>query len=121
MPLFDTQQANILMSNDTPPRACLADFGSMIMVNDPVNPMSCSMQSEGGTMTFMSPELLAPSMFDMSDPLPTAASDVYAFGLLVFQVCGQYRDADFLLTLSRSLQVKLHSVKLLGKRSWDSP
>jgi len=76
------------MSNDTPPRACLADFGFMTMVNDPVNPMSCSAQLEGGTTTFMSPELLVPSKFGMDDSLPTTAADVYAFGLLIFQVCG---------------------------------
>jgi len=75
------------MSNDTPPRACLADFGFMTMVGDPINSMSCSAQLEGGTTTFMSPELLIPSKFGMSDSLPTAASDVYAFGLVVFQVC----------------------------------
>jgi len=79
------------MSNDMPPRACLADFGFMTVVGDTQQPMSCSAQLEGGTITFMSPELLVPSKFGMSDSLPTAAADVYAFGLLVFQVCGQYR------------------------------
>ena len=77
------------MSSDTPPRACLADFGFMTVVLDPVQPMSCSAQLEGGTLTFMSPELLMPSMFGMKDSLPTPEGDIYAFGLVTFQVCEQ--------------------------------
>ena len=66
------------MSNDTPPRACLADF-----------------QLEGGTVTFMSPELLIPEEFSEKDAVPTPQSDIYAFGLVVFQVCEQ--DYGYLL------------------------
>ena len=79
------------MSNDTPPRACLADFGFMTMVLDPGQKLSCSAQLEGGTMTFMSPELLVPSGFGLQDSIPTPEADVYAFGLLIFQVCEQNR------------------------------
>ncbi|KAF9643193.1 kinase-like protein [Thelephora ganbajun] len=82
----DLKGANILMSNDTPPRACLADFGFMTMVLDPNQPMSCSVQLEGGTMTFMSPELLMPSHFGVKDSVPTPQADVYAFGLVILQV-----------------------------------
>ena len=77
------------MSNHVPPRACLADFGFMTMVLDPVQPMSCSAQLEGGTLTFMSPELLVPSKFGMKDSIPTPEGDIYAFGLVTFQVCEQ--------------------------------
>ena len=79
------------MSNDNPPRACLADFGFMTMVLDPGQPLPCSAQLEGGTMTFMSPELLVPSAFGLQDSVPTPEADVYAFGLLIFQVCEQDR------------------------------
>jgi len=79
------------MSNDTPPRACLADFGFMTMVLDPEHPMSCSTQLEGGTMTFMSPELLGPKKFGMENSRPTTQSDIYAFGLVIFQVCEKGR------------------------------
>jgi len=75
------------MTNDVPPRACLADFGFMTMVLDPVRPMACSAQLDGGTTTFMAPELLAPSRYGMSDSVPTPESDVYAFGLVIYQVC----------------------------------
>ena len=61
----------------------------MTMVLDPVQPLSCSAQLEGGTMTFMSPELLVPSKFEMKDSVPTPEGDIYAFGLVSFQVCEQ--------------------------------
>ena len=88
---FYAQQANILMSNDDPPRACLADFGFMTMVLDPGQPMCCSAQLEGGTVMFMSPELLVPSMFGFTESIPTPEADVYAFGLVIHQVCDHDR------------------------------
>jgi len=45
-------------------------------------------------MTFMSPELMIPSKFSFKDSLPTPESDIYAFGLVVFQVCEQ--DLEYL-------------------------
>jgi len=74
------------MSNDSPPRACLADFGFMIAVPDPAQPIAHSAKLEGGMMTFMSPELLIPEEFGKKDAAPTPQSDVYAFGLVIFQV-----------------------------------
>ena len=74
------------MSNDTPPRACLADFGFTTMVFDPVQPMACSAQLEAGTMTFMSPELLVPQEFGKKSAVSTPQADIYAFGLVIFQV-----------------------------------
>jgi len=79
------------MSNDTPPCACLADFGFMTTVFDLSQPMSCSAQLEGGTMVFMSPELMLPSKFGCKDSVPTPWADIYAFGLVIFQVCEQDR------------------------------
>ena len=75
------------MSNDSPPRACLADFGFMTMVLDPRQPMSCSAQLEGGTAMFMSPELLVPSRFGFAESMPTPEADIYALGLVIYQVC----------------------------------
>ena len=75
------------MSNDEPPRACLADFGFMTMVFNPDRPMSCSAQLEGGTLVFMSPELLVPTNFGMKNSVPTPKADIYAFGSVIFQVC----------------------------------
>ena len=38
-------------------------------------------------MTFMSPELLVPEEFGMNRAIPTTQADIYAFGLVIFQVC----------------------------------
>ena len=75
------------MSNDTPPRACLASFGFITMILNPGQKLSCSVQSDGGPATFKSPELLMPERFGKKDSTPTPQADIYAFGLVVFQVC----------------------------------
>jgi len=75
------------MSNDSPPHACLADFGFITKVLDPGQKTSCSAQIEGGTMQFMSPELLVPRVYGMEGAKATPQADIYAFGLVVFQVC----------------------------------
>ena len=79
------------MSNGSPPRACLADFGFITMVFDPSQPMSCSAQLEGGTLMFMSPELLVPSKFGFTESKPTPEADIFAFGLVIYQVCDHDR------------------------------
>jgi len=56
------------------------------MVLDPVQPISCSAQLEGGSMTFMSPELLVPQKFGRRSAVPTPQADIYAFGLVILQV-----------------------------------
>ena len=113
-------KANVFINNDTPPRACLADFGFITMAFDSVQPMSCSMQFEGGTTTFISPELLAPSRFGKRESVPTPEADIYAFGMVIFQVCEQDPGCDlYIYTLSRSLRVRSRSV-VFGERSWGS-
>jgi len=72
------------MTNEEPPKACLADFGFTTMVLDPQNPMSSSFTLEGGTLTFMAPELLKNS-------IPTKEGDIYAFGLVILQVAAPCR------------------------------
>jgi len=63
----------------------------MTMIFDPVQPMACSAQLEGGAMTFMSPELLVPQEFGKEGAAPTPQADIYAFGLVIFQVRVQDR------------------------------
>ena len=60
------------------------------MVLDPDHPVSCSVRLEGGTATFMAPELLVPSKFGANDSLPTTEADIYVFGIVIFQVHEQY-------------------------------
>jgi len=42
-------------------------------------------------MGFMAPELLVPERFGKKYSVPTPQADVYAFGLVIFQVGEQYR------------------------------
>ena len=74
------------MTNDTPPTACLADFGFTTLVPDQEVLVSSGVALQGGTMTFMAPELLAPSNYGLKGSFPTREADVYAFGLVIFQV-----------------------------------
>lgn len=76
------------MSNDTPPRACLADFGFTTTVLDIDQHISCSAHLEGGTTMFLAPELLAPQMFGNETSIHTQGTDIYAFAFVIFQVCG---------------------------------
>ena len=99
------------MSNDMPPRACLADFGFTTMLLDPT--MSCSAQLEGGTAMFMSPELLKPSMFGFRSSVPTPEADIYAFGLVIYQVCEQDRSY---LSFTHMVQVLTGEIPWRGLR-----
>jgi len=95
------------MSNGSPPRACLADFGFMTMVLDPSKPMSCSAQLQGGTLMFMSPELLMPSKFGSTEAVPTPEADIFAFGLVIYQVCDRDRDHSLFTYIFQVLTGKL--------------
>jgi len=63
----------------------------MTTITDTLQKSSCSAQAEGGTMVFMSPELLIPEEFGKTDALSTPQADVYAFGLVIYQVCERDR------------------------------
>ena len=104
------------MSNDTPPRACLADFGFMTMVLDPKQPLSCSAQLEGGTTKFMAPELLVPSKYGSTDSAPTQKSDVYAFGLVIYHVRNQDRGY---LSCAYTIQVLTGGIPFQDLRSGE--
>ena len=56
------------------------------MVLDPQTPVSPTLELEGGTFTYMAPELLAPSKYGLKNAVPTQESDIYAFGLVILQV-----------------------------------
>ena len=94
--LYNDDQANILVNESS--RACLADFGlstvvgaerraaaitSLISVASNVSLMSFT---AGGTTRWMSPELLDPDQFGVTDCRPTKQSDCYALGMVVYEV-----------------------------------
>lgn len=89
-------QVNILINNSL--RACLTGFdlstmagverhivdnASFITVVSEVPPMS---SNASGTLQWMSPELLVPDLFGISDSRLTKRSDCYALGMVVYEV-----------------------------------
>ena len=84
------------MTNNTPPRACLADFGFMTVVLGPGQELPRA-KVEGGMMAFIAPELLMPERFGKEGSTPTPHADIYAFGMVIFQVCERDRGYQPLL------------------------
>lgn len=66
--------------------ACLADFGLLTITSDSADPTASNSFTEGGTIQWMSPELLDPDQFGSKDNRPTKESDCYALGMVVYEV-----------------------------------
>ena len=98
------------MSNDNPPRACLTDFDFMMIAPDFRPPMAPHVEFGGSTVVFMSPELLVPSKFGLTKLAPTPEADIYAFGLVIHQVCDHDRGYPPFTQISRSSRVNSHSL-----------
>ena len=77
-------EANILINCNG--HACIADFGLLTIAPDQSNFISSISHSEGGTTQWMSPELLDPEKFGLDDSRPTKKSDIYALGMVVYEV-----------------------------------
>ncbi|KAF9646799.1 kinase-like protein [Thelephora ganbajun] len=80
----DLKGANILIDQDG--HARLADFGLLTIVSDSSNPMTSSSSVKGGTIRWMSPELLDPGRFGFEHDRPTKGSDCYALGMVILEV-----------------------------------
>jgi hypothetical protein len=79
-------QSNILITNDSPPRACLSGFGSLFNPHQE-HPMSEAADAPVGVKwRYLAPELIHPSRFGLKGANPSQEADVYAFGLLVLEV-----------------------------------
>ena len=66
--------------------ACLADFSLLTMASDQSTVIpSCI---EGGTIQWMSPELIYPESFGLEKIRPTKESDCYALGMGIHEVLG---------------------------------
>ena len=64
--------------------ACLADFSLITVASDQSTIItSCT---EGGTVPWMSPELLDPERFGLKKSRPTKESDCYAMGMVIYEV-----------------------------------
>ena len=93
-------QANVLINRDG--HACLADFSLITMAPDQSSLMlSCV---EGGTIRWMSPELIDPGSFGLKESRPTKESDCYALGMVIYEV------------LAGETPFSLHSTPLVIKK-----
>ena len=77
-------QENILITNEKPARACLADFGLSTLT--PSAPGGMTTTTGGGTPLYMAPELLNPGKFGKTSSRPTQPADIYAFGMVIYEV-----------------------------------
>ena len=77
-------KANILV--DQSGHALLADFGFLAVVSDPANPTVSSSYTAGGTIRWMSPELLLPDKAGLEGNRPTKQSDCYALAMVIYEV-----------------------------------
>lgn len=75
-------KANILMNNDY--RAVLADFGLAEMVS--TTSLAITNAAAGGTVRWMAPELLNPEIYGLANSKSSKESDVYAFGMVIYEV-----------------------------------
>ena len=65
--------------------ARLADFGLLTIISDPMNFVSSSSCTHGGTARWMSPELIDPQRFGLKNGRPTKFSDCYALGMVIYE------------------------------------
>ena len=73
---------NILIGpND---RACVADFSLLTVISDQQTFLSTC--REGGTIPWMSPELLDPESFGLKESRLTRESDCYALGMVIYEI-----------------------------------
>ncbi|KAF9793333.1 kinase-like domain-containing protein, partial [Thelephora terrestris] len=97
----DIKGANILIDDTGHPR--LADFGLLTIISDPANLLSSSSNSQGGTVRWMGPELIAPQQFGCKKSRPTKSSDCYALGMVIYEtVSGKlpfHKDSDYTISL----------------------
>ena len=75
-----------MISNGSPPRACLSGFGSISSPDHEHPAPEDSEDMEGGNWRFRAPELIHPSKFGLPNAMPSRETDVYAFGHLVLEV-----------------------------------
>ena len=77
-------KANILIDNDK--HAVLADFSLITLIPDQTTFESTCLG--GGTVRWMSPELMEPTGFGLEKSRPTKESDCYALGMVIYEVLG---------------------------------
>ncbi|KAF9649125.1 kinase-like protein, partial [Thelephora ganbajun] len=80
----DLKGANILINRDG--HACIADFSLLTVISNQQTFLSTCIG--GGTIPWMSPELLDPESFGLKKCRLTVESDCYALGMVIYEVLG---------------------------------
>ncbi|KAF9644869.1 kinase-like protein [Thelephora ganbajun] len=97
----DLKGANILI--DQTRHARIADFGLLTVVSDSPNQLSSNSHTQGGTVRWMSPELVDPKRFGFEISRPTESSDCYALGMVIYEaISGHFpfhKHADLIVFL----------------------
>ena len=75
---------NILGADKTPARACLADFRLSTLV--PSVPGEMATTTAGSMPLYVDPELLDPEKFGKTNSRPTQPADMYALGMVMYEV-----------------------------------
>lgn len=70
---------------DATGHARLADFGLLTIISDPANVLPSSSYAQGGTVRWMSPELVEPQKFGFEKSRRTTSSDCYALGMVIYE------------------------------------
>ena len=81
-------QANILINSNG--RACLADFGLAVMMEETSIAEGPNTYKAGGTIRWMAPEILDPDRYGYVGRarrrLPSKSTDIYALGMTILEV-----------------------------------
>ena len=75
-------KANILINHNG--RACITEFSLLTIISNQETFLSTC--REGGTIPWMSPELLDPESFGLKESRLTRESDSYALGMVIYEV-----------------------------------
>ena len=73
-----------MITNETPVRARLADFGFSTLT--PSVPGQMTTTTASGTPLYMAPEPLNPGKFGKTNSRPTQPADIYALGMEIYEV-----------------------------------
>jgi len=100
--LLTRSKANITVHDDG--RALLTDFALITLIPD--QSTFPSIDLEGGTLQWMSPELIDPKRIDLEHSLHTKESDCYALGMVIYEVlsgCAPYSTDNPFIVLRKVL------------------
>jgi len=103
-PSLPEPKANILISHNG--HACISGFGLLAITSDQSSDISSPIG--GGTLRWMSPELLSPESFDL-ELRPTKQSDCYALGMVIYETLSRrapFAPYDYLVVPLKVLRGK---------------